>query len=296
MYSYTSIVLLKKLREFNLKKFFIELFDMHKFISRCNNINYFYNNKKKRFMLKETIKKLLWKQALAGTQNEKTRLDWLETTLKKIPEGSRILDAGAGELAQRKYCTHLNYVSQDFGQYNGQGDNKGLQTGKWDNTKLDIICDITKIPESDESFDAIMCVEVFEHLPEPISAIKEFSRLIKKDGFLIITAPFCSLTHFAPYHFYTGFNRYFYENFLKEYDFEILEMKPNGNFFEFVAQELMRIPFCADKFSKSKVSIFDKLAIMRLIFTLSKLSKKDNGSNEILNFGLHILARKNNSV
>ena len=239
------------------------------------------------------VKKLLLKKELAGTQNEATRLKWLESTLKKIPAGNRILDAGAGELAQSKYCTHLNYVSQDFGQYNGSGDSKGLQTKKWDNTKLDIISDITKIPEPDSSFDAIMCVEVFEHLPDPISAIKEFSRLLKTNGSLVLTAPFCSLTHFAPYHFYTGFNRYFYEKHLIENGFEILEITPNGNFFEYVAQELMRVPFCAEKYSKSNISIIDKLAILKLTIKLSKLSRKDNGSNEFLNFGLHILAKKN---
>ncbi|WP_121022373.1 class I SAM-dependent methyltransferase [Helicobacter vulpis] len=53
---------------------------------------------------------------------------------------------------------------------------------KWGNTQLDIICDITAIPERDGSFDAIMCVEVFEHLPNPILALKEFSRLLRGGG------------------------------------------------------------------------------------------------------------------
>ena len=148
---------------------------------------------------------------IIGTNNEVTRLKWLAETLKRIPQGSRILDAGAGELAQKKYCAHLNYISQDFAKYDGKGNNTGLQTQDWDNSKIDIVSDITSIPQPDASFDAIMCVEVFEHLPDPIAAIKEFSRLLRKNGTLILTAPFCSLTHFAPYHFYSGFNKYYYE-------------------------------------------------------------------------------------
>ena len=77
--------------------------------------------------------------------NQQNREIWLEEALKKIPTGSRILDAGAGELRYKEFCEHLNYVSQDFAQYNGEGDSKGLQTGTWDQTKLDIISDITEI-------------------------------------------------------------------------------------------------------------------------------------------------------
>jgi SAM-dependent methyltransferase len=227
-----------------------------------------------------------------GTKNESTRLAWLQAALKEIPAGSRILDAGAGELTQKKFCTHLNYVSQDFGQYEGVGDGKGLQTQKWDNSKLDIISDITDIPEPDGSFDAIMCVEVFEHLPEPVLAIKEFSRLLRRDGVLILTAPFCSLTHFAPYHFSTGFNRYFYEKHLTDNGLKIVEIVQNGNYFEYIAQELRRIPGVSQRYSGMKLSFWDRIRLRRILNTLQRLSLKDEKSNELLCFGYHIKAVK----
>lgn len=166
-----------------------------------------------------------------GKNNEKYRITWVETTLKNIPSGKRILDAGAGEQQYRRFCSHLVYVSQDFAQYDGTGDGIGLQTGAWDQSKLDIISDICHIPEPEASFDVIMCTEVFEHLPDPLAAIKEFSRLLKSGGYLILTAPFCSLTHFAPYHYYTGFSRYFYEKHLPDNAFTLLEVSQNGNYF-----------------------------------------------------------------
>ncbi len=225
-----------------------------------------------------------------GTFNESTRVAWLEKTLKKIPEGSRILDAGAGEQPFKKFCAHLKYVSQDFGQYKPEELESGLQMPKWGYAKLDIICDIALIPEADGSFDAIMCTEVFEHIINPREAMKEFSRLLRNDGYLIITSPFCSLTHFAPYHFYSGFNSFFYVEELKKNGFEIIEMIPNGNYFEYIAQELRRLPSISEKYSPGIVLENEKLK--ELLFLLEKLSKVDKGSSELLCFGYHVFARK----
>ncbi len=226
-----------------------------------------------------------------GTTNESTRVKWIEETLKKIPSGLTILDAGAGECQFKKFCGHLKYISQDFGQYSGSGE-IGLQTGNWDNSKLDIVSDITAIPLPDHEVDAIMCTEVLEHIPDPLAAIKEFSRLVKPGGYLLITAPFASLTHFAPYHFASGLSRFFYEKHLPENEFEISELQLNGNFFEFVAQENRRIKSVAEKYTGKKLNVFQKIIIHLNLYVLQRLSKKDNGSSELLCYGVHVLARK----
>lgn len=226
-----------------------------------------------------------------GTTNESVRVKWIESTLKKIPAGLTILDAGAGESQFKKFCGHLNYIAQDFAQYDGGG-NVGLQTGTWDNTKLDIVSDITSIPLPDHSVDAIMCTEVFEHIPDPQLAIKEFGRLVKPGGYLVVTAPFASLTHFAPYHFATGFSRFFYEKFLPENGFTIEELDLNGNFFEYVAQENRRIKGVALRYAGKKIGFFEKVIIYLNLLLLSRLSKKDKGSSELLCHGIHVFARK----
>ena len=146
-----------------------------------------------------------------GMANVGTREQWLERVLREIPAGSRILDAGAGEQQYKRFCEHLKYVSQDFAEYDGTGDSVGIQTGKWRRDGLDIVCDIVNIPEPDGAFDAVMCVEVLEHLPEPIAALRELARLLRPGGILIVTAPFCSMTHFSPYFYHTGFSENFYK-------------------------------------------------------------------------------------
>lgn len=232
-----------------------------------------------------------FKDILVGSSNQVNREIWIEKTIKTIPQNCRILDAGAGELQYKKYCTHLEYVSQDFAKYDGKGNNVGLQTQNWDNSKIDIVSDITAIPEPEASFDAIMCIEVFEHLPNPIAAIKEFSRLLKKEGILILTAPFCSLTHLAPYHFYSGFNKYFYEKHLADNGFEIEEILRNGDFFEYIAQELRRLPSIASKFTGYENNSLNKY-INKLLYQLQNITSKENKSSELLCFGYHVKAKK----
>jgi SAM-dependent methyltransferase len=186
--------------------------------------------------------------------NEENRQAWLMKTLASLPAGFRILDAGAGELRNRSLCGHLAYVSQDFGQYDGGGDGKGLQTGNWDTSRIDLVCDITAIPEPDAAFDAILCSEVLEHVPDPTKALDEFARLLKPGGKLILTAPFASLVHFAPYHYCSGFSRYWYEHHLTQRGFQIEELTPNGDWFAYCEQEVMCLGSMARRYNELELA------------------------------------------
>lgn len=230
--------------------------------------------------------------------NQQCRNHWVEEQLAAIPTGHRILDAGAGERRFKKACSHLEYVSQDFAEYDGVGDCSGLQTGDWDQNGLDIVSDITCIPEPDGVFDAILCVEVLEHLPSPLLAIKELSRLLKPGGVIIITAPFCSLTHFSPFFFQTGFSRYFYEKNLAEFHIGVEEICYNGNFFSVLSQEINRIPSVIDKYGPHgrKLGffgkIFQKVQGYLMTWWLNRLTVADICSHELLCHGLHVRGRK----
>lgn len=222
-----------------------------------------------------------------GTDNAPAKEAWLEKTLAALPKGAKILDAGAGELAYKKFCKHLEYTSQDFGEYDG----KSYKTGTWDTSGVDIRSDITAIPVPDASFDAIMCVEVFEHIPEPAKAVAEFSRILKPGGTLIITAPFCSTTHQQPYYFANGFSRYWYEKILPDHGFEIQELTHNGNLFSWAAALMRGMRQRADTYS-SGATLYQRLVIKLMLAVLNTWEKNNKGSEELLCFGIYTVAKK----
>ena len=231
-------------------------------------------------------------QYVVGTRNAATRDAWVAKVLAGLPAGARLLDAGAGECQYKKHCGHLKYVAQDNAVYDGKGDS-GLQTGSWDFSRIDIVSDILDIPEPDGSFDAVLCTEVLEHLPDPVRALDEMARLLRPGGMFIITAPFWSLTHFAPYHYATGFNRYFYELHLGRLGFDIIDMIPNGNFFECMGQELRRIPDMAQRFAGGeKPTPLEIYALQIVLAMVERMSARDAGSPEMLHFDYQVRAVK----
>lgn len=230
--------------------------------------------------MKQFLKSLLYPKNNFGLDNYINRNEWLEKTLGAIPAGKKLLDAGAGELGNKKYCSHLNYVSQDICQYEGKGDGQGLHTSNWDTKHIDIVSDITDMPVEDASFDAILCSEVLEHVADPNAALKEFGRVLKPGGVLVMTAPFCSLTHFAPYHFSSGFNSYYYSHYLPKYGFEIQKLEATGNYFSYLAQELYRVPQMSQDFAGQKLGVFGRLILLAAIHILAKFSKTDKNSSQ----------------
>lgn len=231
-----------------------------------------------------------------GRDNDLRRREWLRDTLAKVPAGLAVLDAGAGEQRNRSLCGHLHYVSQDFCQYDGKGDGRGLQTTEWDVSAIDIVSDIAEIPVSDDKFDVVLCTEVLEHVPDAVAALKELVRVLKPGGIVIITAPFSSLTHFAPYHFVSGFSRYWYARHLSELGCTIKELSANGSWLDYVAQELWRLPRVGATYS-SAVLGWMALGFCIPVLALLRLMKgKDSGSTELAVYGWHVLAEKSGNT
>lgn len=231
--------------------------------------------------------------AFGDFRNHEIRDQWVIEHLEQIPKGKILLDAGAGQQRYRSYCSHLRYIAQDFGQYVPNEISVGLlQDVSWDYTGIDITCDIIDIPLDDGAVDAVLCTEVFEHLKNPILALKEFSRILKPGGTLLLTAPFCCLTHMAPYFYYNGFSEYWYKEHLSGNGFEIKELVSNGNFFKYMSQELFRVVNMAEQYCETELKSEEISTLIDSTKIMMRLSEKDKGSDETLCFGMMLMAEK----
>ena len=147
-------------------------------------------------------------------------LNFVKKESKKISAGSHILDAGAGELRYKKYFSHCDYVSQDL----CVGDKV------WYFDEIDIKSNIYNIPVENQSFDYILCTQVIEHLEFPDLAFKEFNRILKRGGKLLLTAPLGQGEHQIPYDFFR-FTRYALNSLGKRNGLNLVYIRPAGGIF-----------------------------------------------------------------
>ncbi len=238
--------------------------------------------------LKRIVKDLLGIERVGRRLNNQFERDnFVIHHLSKIPSGSLILDAGCGCQRYRESCAHLTYRAQDFGQFSTElkrmiGSDSAGEAG-YEYGKLDYVGNIWKIEEQSNTFDAILCTEVLEHIPYPNETLREFSRLLKPHGKLILTAPSNCLRHMDPYYFYSGFSDRWFEKFLVDNNFEIEVIEVVGDYYSWLAVELAR--------TAMSHSIFSKI-MLGPAFLYYYNKKKTTLSSDTLCMGYQMVARK----
>lgn len=204
--------------------------------------------------------------------NAIARNKWVVEKANEIPGGASVIDVGAGKCVYKNLFKHCDYKSQDFCQYSGTIE--GIQQEEWDYGRIDYVSEIDDIPVPDNTFDVAICTEVLEHVPKPIEALKEISRILKTDGVLYLSAPLGCGLHQQPFHFYGGFTPHFYNKYLTEFGFKVIEIKPIGGLFNHVAQELHRVGRILLEKKSSQFTFIHKFIFMNwLPRYLSKLEK-----------------------
>lgn len=142
-------------------------------------------------MLKKFLRSLA-RSFLFTTNTIRYRVEYrrLREIFRKIGKQEYILDggAGSGEMLRRVFrdgfCRKGVALEPDPVLYNLAVENYAGSSG------LEAVNGgLLDIPFGDNTFDCVMSTQVLEHIEDHILAAKELGRVLKKDGYLVVSVP-----------------------------------------------------------------------------------------------------------
>lgn len=111
----------------------------------------------------------------------------------------RVLDVGAGEAPWRDLLPmEVEYFGVDADLSGEFGMRRHSNITYYDGKRL---------PYNDESLDHVLCIEVLEHVPDPLAFLADLKRVLRQGGSLILTVPWSARLHHLP-HDYSRFTRF----------------------------------------------------------------------------------------
>jgi SAM-dependent methyltransferase len=90
-------------------------------------------------------------------------------------------------------------------------------------TKADYFYDGKKLPFENNSYDSILLNEVIEHVFNPEQLLTEIHRILRNDGKMLITLPFCWDEHEQPYD-YARYSSFGIKYLLEKNGFKIISL------------------------------------------------------------------------
>ncbi len=139
------------------------------------------------------------------------RANWkfLESVIQSLPLEAIVLDFGAGHGDFSEILNSHVHIALDVFPYD----------------EVDLVCDLGKIvPFKKKSFDAIILMNVLEHIPQPQNLMKTLTGLLRPSGKLIISVPFLLKLHQQPYDFFR-YSHYQLENLGREAGLDMLKIE-----------------------------------------------------------------------
>jgi SAM-dependent methyltransferase len=92
----------------------------------------------------------------------------------------------------------------------------------------DIFADASRLALADACVDAVLCMEVLEHVHDHVAALEEFARVLKPGGTLLLSMPFMYPVHDAP-HDYQRLTEYGLRRDLARAGFSIVRLAKVGH-------------------------------------------------------------------
>lgn len=145
-----------------------------------------------------------------------------------LAPGSLVLDAGAGEGQYREHFRHCRYIGADL----------AIGDQQWNYAGLDVLCDLTRLPFPEASFDASINIVTLEHVRQPDAVLCELARTLKRGGRLFLVVPQDWEVHQAP-HDYFRYTRYGVRHLLERAGFEDIRLESGGGYFRLMGRRML---------------------------------------------------------
>lgn len=171
---------------------------------------------------------------------------------------ARVLDVGAGSVVEKNRRAGEYRLAERYAQLVQKRGYWGLDVEPGANVRL--VGDAHKLPIASESLDGVIMVSVLEHLYDPLRAVGQVARVLKRGGVFFSYAPFYHPYHASP-HDYFRFTEEGYRHLLR--DFERIEIVSGGNYLA-VLNDVASHAFGASRVGHALARVLVKLPLSLL--------------------------------
>ena len=147
--------------------------------------------------------------------------EFYDQQISQLEAGSLVLDLGGHKFTKRgqfdieNYNLHVVYV------------NLSLAKG------TDIQADAARLPFTKGQFDAVICAELLEHMPDPTAVLEQIHAVLQPMGKIFASAPFLYRIHADP-NDYGRYTDHYWQQALGQFGFENIQIVKQGFFYSVI--------------------------------------------------------------
>ena len=124
---------------------------------------------------------------------------------------------------------------------------------------------------ADASFDTVLCIQVLEHVVEPLRMVSEIGRVLRKGGKAVFLVPQTSTMHMAPKHYY-NFTRFWIEEAIRRAGLELVDLQPIGGRFSSTASHFVHFFFQSIRYPGMSVPACRRTVFFYLLYPFMALT------------------------